>query len=192
MLNKVKHDKRHQRRETYGGGLGLVVVRFKRPTDIMACRGSCSWRSAASTRASIPSKSNSGGCCSQVHAKYMWQRIAKYRWRLLITQGGARACCCACARSKQRPRMPCRGSCAFCSTRANILLMAKSHDTGGRCAMCDVWRVSLCDVCRVSLKIKKVTRKWSTDRRCADARAAAQRQRDAAPHRCAKKRAVER
>ena len=39
---------------------------------------------------------------------------------------------------------------------------------------------------------KKVTQQWSIGRLCADARAAAQRQRDAAPHRCAKKRAVER
>ena len=39
---------------------------------------------------------------------------------------------------------------------------------------------------------KKVTQQWSMGRLCADARAAAQRQRDAAPHRCAKKRAVER
>ena len=54
--------------------------------------------------------------------------------------------------------------------------------------------VSLCDVRRVSCVVEKetVTRKWSIGRRCADARAAAQRQRDAAPHRCAKKRAVER
>ena len=150
MLNKVKHDKRHQRRETYGGGLGLVVVRFKRPTDIMACRGSCSWRSAASTRASIPSKSNSGGCCSQVHAKYMWQRKAKPR---VIGQntGGGLGLVVVRARDQSRGRACRAGGRVRSAPQGQTYCSWRSHITRGavvRCAMCGVCRCAMCVVCR--------------------------------------------
>ena len=148
----------------------------------MPCRGSCSWRSAASTRASIPLKSKGGCCCCSSTGFSLRmpcipnggcrgegalnRRIANHRKRLPITRGSMLLLLLflqVLGEDADEPLViaphvtvsPTRGSCAFCSTRANILLMAKSHYTGGRCAMCDVWRVSLCDVCRVSLKIKK-------------------------------------
>ena len=62
-------------------------------------------------------------------------------------------------------------------------------ELGGAVA-CVFVRCASCVVC--NYKEIKVSQIFSIDRRCADARAAAQRQRDAAPHRCAKKRAVER
>ena len=100
-----------------------------------------------------------------------------------------------CVRDQRRGRTCRAGGRVRSAPQGQTYCSWRSHMTRGavvRCAMCGVCRCAMCVVCRVSLKIKKVTRKWSTGRRCADARAAAQRQRDAAPHRCAKKRAVER
>jgi len=87
---------------THGGRARACCCSRSKKRPRMPCRGSCSWRSAASTRASIPLKSKGGCCCSSTGFSLRMpcipnggcrgegalnRRIANHRKRLPITRG---------------------------------------------------------------------------------------------------------